>query len=489
MREALMRFTRSPLSGVMTGAASTAILQSSSATTVAAVGFVGAGLMGFSESLGIIFGANLGTTITGWLVVLLGFKLQLGTLILPLILIGAILKLFAKERIRMIGFSLAGFGLIFVGISMMQQGMGGLEELVTPAQFPSDTWFGRLKLVALGILITLITQSSSAGVAAALTALYAGAINFNQAAALVIGMDVGTTVTAAMATIGAGLGSRRTGLSHVIYNILTAVVALIILTPYTLSWELLAPGQLTINAEVALVGFHSLFNMLGVVLVLPFTEQFAKLITKIVRAPSSSYTEQLDPTLLASPAVALRTVLTTTKTELIDLLCHIKNLLSKEPRKHAIDMVKMQVALDETHAYVDLIHLKRSSRPEWNSLLGIIHVLDHMQRLHERCDEEPYRAKVALELAELQNTLRQVIASIDYIIEKVEKEQWAKAFKATNEMRKSLAKQLAPIRGNIMTNVALGKITVPQATDHVEALRWLQRVFNHITRITFHLQS
>ena len=180
IRSALKKLTKSPLSGALTGAVSTAVLQSSSAVTVTAVGFVGAGLMTFPQSLGIIFGANAGTTITGWLVVLLGFKLKLGTVILPVILIGAILKLFAKDRIATMGYALAGFGLIFVGIDMLQQGMSGLEQVMTPEQFPEDTWIGRLKLVLMGVIVTLITQSSSAGVAVSLTALFAGTINFEQ---------------------------------------------------------------------------------------------------------------------------------------------------------------------------------------------------------------------------------------------------------------------------------------------------------------------
>ena len=117
IRNALMRFTRNPLSGAVTGAISTAVLQSSSATTVAAVGFVGAGLITFPESLGIIFGANIGTTITGWLVALIGFKLQLGTLMFPVIFIGVMLRLFGNKRISNIGMGIAGFALIFIGIS------------------------------------------------------------------------------------------------------------------------------------------------------------------------------------------------------------------------------------------------------------------------------------------------------------------------------------------------------------------------------------
>lgn len=140
----LARFTRSPLTGALTGAASTAVLQSSSATTIAAVGFVSAGLLSFPQALGIIYGANLGTTVTGWLVVLLGFKLKLGVLLLPLIFLGTVLRVFAKGRTADLGYALAGFGLIFLGISLMQQGLQGFDDLITPHTFPDDTLIGRL---------------------------------------------------------------------------------------------------------------------------------------------------------------------------------------------------------------------------------------------------------------------------------------------------------------------------------------------------------
>ena len=202
LRRLLSRFTRSPLSGAMTGAATTAVVQSSSATTVATVGFVGAGLLTFPQALGIVLGANVGTTITGWLVVLLGFKLELGTAALPIVLVGVLIRLFTGGRASSAGFAVAGFGLIFVGISLLQQGMGGFVGIVTPDSFPSDTWTGRLLLVVFGISFTLVTQSSSAGVAMALAAVNASAMTVQQAAAAVIGMDIGTTVTAVLATVG-----------------------------------------------------------------------------------------------------------------------------------------------------------------------------------------------------------------------------------------------------------------------------------------------
>jgi len=489
MRGALMRFTRSPLSGVLTGAVSTIILRSSSATTVAAVGFVGAGLMTFPEALGIIFGANLGTTVTGWLVVVLGFKFKIDVLLLPIILIGAILRLFGKGRIATTGYALAGFGLIFVGIALMQQGMGGLQNVITPDQFPADTFFGRLQLVFIGIAITLVTQSSSAGIAATLTALFAGAVNFNQAAVLIIGMDVGTTVTAAMAAIGGSVGSRRTGLSHVIYNIFTGIGALILLTPYTLLWENFAPGQLINNAEIALVAFHSTFNALGVIVVLPFTKQFAGLIEKLIPDSTHTYTQNLDKALLVEPNIALTAVLSSIHAELLDLLIYAKALLSGEGIKQPIKLNDLQIALDETHAYVDLIHLQKSSTPAWQSLLSIIHCLDHMQRLHERCEEDEDRAIAARKTKELSTAVDLFISNITDAINTIESKNWEAAVSSNEEKTSAIFKQLEPLRDSIMTQVAAGKMNVPRATDTVEAIRWLKRVSTHINRITYHLNK
>ena len=489
IRSALKKLTKSPLSGALTGAVSTAVLQSSSAVTVTAVGFVGAGLMTFPQSLGIIFGANAGTTITGWLVVLLGFKLKLGTVILPVILIGAILKLFAKDRIATMGYALAGFGLIFVGIDMLQQGMSGLEQVMTPEQFPEDTWIGRLKLVLMGVIVTLITQSSSAGVAVSLTALFAGTINFEQAAALVIGMDVGTTIKAVVASIGGSVSSRRTGISHFIYNVCTAIGALFLLSPYAMLWEYFAPGALMANAEIALVGFHTSFNLLGMILVLPFTNKFAQLIEKIIKREPLTYTESLDKALLAEPSVALTAILVVVTNESRALLKHVNAILSQDGDHKRINLLEMQKALDETHAYVDFIHLDEVNTPQWQQLVAAIHILDHLQRLHERCDEEEYRAFAAKNNSDIQLFVKQFIMVVKKIVNNIDHQRWHENVQLANEASEALLVQLTPVRDNVMSNIAAGDITVPQATQRAEAIRWLKRVSYHISRITHHLDT
>ena len=486
VRAALMRFTRSPLSGAVTGAVSTAILQSSSATTVAAVGFVGAGLITFSASLGIIFGANIGTTITGWLVALLGFKLNLGTVILPVILVGTILRLFGNGRAANIGYALAGFGLIFVGISLMQQGMSGLTDIITPEALPADTLIGRLQLVALGILFTMITQSSSAGVAATLTALFVGAITFEQAAALVIGMDVGTTVTAVMASIGGSVAARRTGLSHVIFNLFTACGALILITPYTLLWEYLSPGALSSNAEIALVAFHTSYNTLGVMVILPFTGRFAHLIEKLLPAKKPSYTGRLGEGLLEQPALALTAVQASIHDELLALLRHVNAMLGDSLMGRRADLAELQAALDETYAYVDRIHLHETQGAEWERMLGIVHTLDHMQRLHERCEEEEDRAITARGSAELSDYGRTMVKTINGLFNDIETQSWTEAAERADKTAVYIHDQVEPLRQSILAKIASHEIDVPQGTGRLEAIRWLKRVSKHVARIMQH---
>ena len=486
IRLALMRFTRNPLTGAITGAASTAVLQSSSATTVAAVGFVGAGLMGFSESLGIIFGANIGTTVTGWLVALLGFKFKLGSIVLPIIFIGVILRLFAKQRLSDFGLALSGFGLIFVGIDYMQQGMSGLQAYVTPDVFPTDTIVGRLKLVFFGILITVITQSSSAGVAAALTAVFSGAINFEQAAALVIGMDVGTTLTAAMATIGGTVNSRRTGFSHVFYNLMTGMGAFLLLTPYTMLWETMAPGQLIANPEIALVAFHTSFNFLGVLIILPFTDKFAEFMKRRIPDQADAYTQSLDKKLISEPDVALTAAQESIHSELLSLLKYIRGMLDEKYSRHRINLTDLQVGLDETHRYVDYIHLDKDKDSDWKVLMSVIHSLDHMQRLHERCEEDIDRAVSAKQAPELSNYIYLMIRKVSEIINNIVNNEWESAQNNANEIAELMTKDAVLVRKQIVSKIGSGEISVAEGTDFLEGIRWLRRVTAHILRITHH---
>lgn len=489
MRKLLLRFTHTPLSGAITGTVATIILQSSSATTVAAVGMVGAGLMGFAEALGIIFGANIGTTIKGWFVVLLGFKFQIGLMLMPLILVGALLRLFAKDRWASIGMAIAGFGLVFVGIYLIQQGMADVQKFVTPENFPDDTFVGRIQLLLLGILFSAVTQSSSAGVAVTLTALFSGAINFPQAAALVIGMDVGTTVTAALATIGGTVGSRRTGISHVIYNCFTGLGALFLITPYVLLWELFGPDVLNNNAEIALIAFHTTFNALGVIIVLPLAHQFARMVERLIPETEPACTRSLDNALLHDPVLALTAAQSTLKNEAIALLKHVVFLLGDMTKGRESNLLELKYELVKTQSYIDDINMSGSKEEHRNHFINLFHAMDHIQRLHYRCYEDAYKVTDLKYIEDTELDRKKVASIFVEVINDLENNDWLAAAERTNELAANITNREEELRHSIMEHVADNRISVPRGSSSLDAVRWLERISGHAARVSHYLAN
>ncbi|MDH5599991.1 MAG: Na/Pi symporter, partial [Gammaproteobacteria bacterium] len=489
MRKLLLRFTHTPLSGAVTGTITTAILQSSSATTVIAIGMVGAGLMGFAEALGIIFGANIGTTITGWFVVLLGFKLKIGSVLMPLILVGALLRLFARNYWASIGMAVAGFGLVFVGIYLIQEGMADVQKLVTPENFPADTFTGRIQLLLMGILFSAVTQSSSAGVAVTLTALFTGVINFPQAAALVVGMDVGTTVTAALATIGGTVGSRRTGFSHVIYNCFTGLGALFLITPYVLLWQWWGQDALENNAEIALIAFHTLFNTLGVIIVLPLTHKFSRMIERLIPESEPSYTRSLDNTLLQDPSLALTAVQSTLRNEVVALLKHIIFLMGDMTKGRESNLLELKYELIKTQSYIDNIDMSDNKAEHHDHFIKIFHAMDHIQRLYERCYEDKDKL---LDLNYIEDTdadRRKVSAVFSEVVNDLQSNDWFSATEQANELAANISNRAEHLRHSIMEHVAQNRISAARGNASLDAVRWLDRISGHVARVCHYLAN
>ncbi|MDH5396106.1 MAG: Na/Pi symporter [Gammaproteobacteria bacterium] len=487
VRKLLARFTHTPLSGAVTGTVATAILQSSSATTVAAVGLVGAGLLNFTEALGIIFGANIGTTITGWFVVLLGFKFQISSVLMPLILIGALLRLFGKEWRANLGMAIAGFGLVFVGIYLIQQGMADIQRFVTPENFPADTFIGRIQLVLMGLLFSALTQSSSAGVAVTLTALYAGAINFPQAAALVIGMDVGTTITAALATVGGTVGSRRTGLSHVIYNCFTGIGALFLITPYVLLWQWIDPDIFNKHAEIVLIAFHTSFNTLGVIIVLPLSYHFARFMQRLIPDTEPSYADSLDDALLQDPSLALAASKTALRYETMALLKQLLYLLRDKAKYKSQNMLELKYEIIKTRSYIDNIELSDSGSAQRDNFISMFHAMDHIQRLHERCYDGAVNAEILKKMNESLEQRNKIINVYSDVINDLDKNDWLLAAERSNELAAYINQSVDVLRHRVMADVADNKISVEKAAFALDAVRWLGRVCSHVARLSHYL--
>ncbi|MEZ5558703.1 MAG: Na/Pi symporter [Pseudomonadales bacterium] len=309
LRDLLARFTSTPLRGVLSGIAVTGIVQSSSAVTVATIGFVNAGLMTLAQSLGVVYGANIGTTMTGWLVAAVGFSVNLEALALPLIGVGMLARLLgAQRRFGAMGEALAGFGLFFIGVDVLREAFEGLAADVDVGGFAPAGILGVPLYVGVGFLMTLLTQSSSAAIAITLTAANGGVLGIEAAAAMVIGANVGTTSTAAFAVIGATANARRVAAAHVVFNVLTGSVALLLLPG--LLWLVRVGGTWLGVAESpapTLALFHTTFNVLGLLLMWPLTGRLASFLSArfTTEAEALALPRYLDRNVMSTPALAI----------------------------------------------------------------------------------------------------------------------------------------------------------------------------------------
>lgn len=309
LRDLLGKWTQSPGHGIVSGFSITAIVQSSSAVTVATIGFVNAGLLSMHQALGVIYGTNIGTTITGWLVAIVGFKIKVETFALPLIGIGMLLNLTgAGNRRASLGTALAGFGLFFIGIDVLTDSFEGLSTTIDLHQFTAEGVAGVFIYIGIGFLMTVLTQSSSAAIAITLTAATGGILGLHAAAAMVIGANVGTTSTAVIAVIGATPNAKRVAAAHVIFNLVTGLVALVILP--VLFWVINVTSRflgLEDIPAVTLALFHTTFNVLGVLLMWPLTHRLSRFLEKrfVTAEEIEGRPKYLDKTVIGTPMLAL----------------------------------------------------------------------------------------------------------------------------------------------------------------------------------------
>ena len=314
LRGFLSAMTSNPLKGVLTGLGITTIIQSSSATTVMVVSFVNAGLLTLKQAIGVIMGANIGTTVTAWLVSWLGFKADISILAVPLMLFGFLFSNSKKDKRKNIGELIVGFSLLFLGLSFMKEAVPDLRETPQVLEFVTS-WashgFGSVLLfLAFGTILTLILQSSSATMAITLIMLSMGWIPFEMACAMVLGENIGTTITANIAASVGNTQARRAAMSHTIFNVFGVVWALILFKPFLRLVGVItenifglpnpaANGFAVIESDVAtstaalygLSMLHTLFNTINTLVLVWFTGAIAKAVTWIIRTPENQEKE------------------------------------------------------------------------------------------------------------------------------------------------------------------------------------------------------
>jgi phosphate:Na+ symporter len=309
LRNVLERWTATRMRALLSGILMTSLVQSSSAVTVAVIGFANAGLLGLSQAVVVIYGSNVGTTVTAWLVALIGLHANVNALALPAIGFGMALRIAGgARRYGAIGETLAGFGLFFLGIDILRDSLSGMQSGLTLSALDVTGAGSVILFTLVGFVLTLVMQSSSAAIAIILTSVGGDVIPIEAGACLVIGANLGTTSTAAIAVVGATSNAKRVAMAHVAFNGMAAAVALL-----TLPLLLLVVGRfreafgLGVGPAAVLAGFHTLFNLLGVALMWPLTDSLVAMLSRLFRTPEEDEgrTRYLDRNVLSTPFLAI----------------------------------------------------------------------------------------------------------------------------------------------------------------------------------------
>jgi phosphate:Na+ symporter len=527
LRTTLSRAAATPSSGAFWGAFVTLIVQSSSATTMTTIGLVSAGLLTFSQGLGLVFGANIGTTGTSWLIALIGVRVSLTAAALPILFVGALLKLLGRGRVSAAGGALAGFALVLYGLTTLQQGMGGLAERLHPADLPAvfgpgvswwSSFLAVLLLIVVGVAMTAVMQSSTAAIAVSLSALFAGAIGLDQACALVIGQNIGTATSSALAAIGASSTAKRLAVAYILFKLIAALIALA-LFPATI--PPLVRASKTIDGVTLLAAYHTAYNVVGVAILLPLIDRFTRLVERILPEHGSPLMRCLDPAALVTPIAAEEAVRRTVALSLGTMCGSIGEALtatnfgtSLRARKDAVSVTDASDALHRAQEFMSEASGPPESEVEKERLTSTLHALDHASRLAEVAGEkgefgplpsgsEDVRSAAKLCAEAMLNAVL-IAGEVGTLPDTRDQAAPVQALNVKNEVAASgapteqalvqlehCAKTLAELqqahRKVTMSWVAGGVVSVDEAIARVDAVRHLEALSHHAWRSAAHL--
>ncbi|MFK4291638.1 phosphate:Na+ symporter [Bacillus sp. RC240] len=427
LRDILDRFTTNPLMGVLAGMLVTVLIQSSSGTTALTVGLVSAGFMTLRQAIGVIMGANIGTTVTAFII-----GIKIGEYALPVMAVGAILLFFFKnKKVQSLGQVVFGFGMLFFGLELMSAGMKPLRSLESFQELMVSMSDNPILGIVVGTVFTLIVQSSSATIGILQELFGQGAIDLQAALPVLFGDNIGTTITAVLAAIGTSIAARRAALVHVIFNIIGTIIFTIILIPFT-SLIQYFQTSLNLNPEMTIAFAHGTFNVTNTIIQFPFIAVLAWIVTKLIRGEDASINfkpQHLNPIFIEqSPAIAL----TEAQKEIIrmaefslDGLKEANHFLNTQDKKHANMATQLEGAINNLDKKIIEYLVLLSEKPlsptdsEKHSVLaGVVgdieRVGDHVENLVELVDFQiSNRVSLSDEaLAELNEMLELTISTL-----------------------------------------------------------------------------
>ncbi|RXJ86708.1 Na/Pi cotransporter family protein [Arcobacter sp. CECT 8985] len=363
LEKVLANFTSNIFKSITTGFVTTTLVQSSSLISVIVISFLSVELLTLAQGIGIIFGSNLGSTTTAWIVSSLGLKIKISMYAMPMLIFGVILKFFKNNTYKGIGNILLGLGFIFLGISYMKDGFETLKDSIDLASFAMTGFSGLIVYILIGALATIVIQSSGATMAIIITALSAGSLIYINALALAIGANIGTTVTAIIGSLTSNENGKRLAFAHLIFNVITALFAVVFLHYIKDFVDILAPyfGIDAKNYSMKLALFHTIFNIIGVIIVAPFTGYIVILSKRFIKKKVSNYSKPkyLLESNLTIPNAAILSIRKESinlyencqKAILHALSLHTSNLRTKEDLKQELtkDIKKIDTNLDEIY--------------------------------------------------------------------------------------------------------------------------------------------
>lgn len=497
LRTLLAKWSKTPFRGVVSGAAMTALVQSSSAVTVASLGFVNAGLLSMRHALGIVYGANIGTTMTGWLVAMVGFKLNIQAVALPMIGVGMILKLLKpNSRLASVGIAIAGFGLFFVGIDSLKTAFEGIVSTFDLSQFKAEGVEGFLMYLVIGFVMTVLTQSSSASIALTITAATSGMVGIYAAGAMVIGANIGTTSTAMFASIGATSSAKRVAAAQVVFNVATAVVAALILPLlFGLIHWITAVAEIDADPGITLAIFHTLFNLLGVALIFPLNDRLARFLEQrfVSLEEEASKPKHLDKNIAQTPDLAVNALI-------LELLSVSDRFLHVYPKLFSQQSSEITAVENDIHGVEALcqhisqfiVDVERAALSEetTKALASLMRVEHYMLSSAQKAlaISALSRRRDVLTKAELEGQLLNYLSVTNEFMRMVRWRQFDSS-DALSLQFDLLDKEHHKVKSALVMGATQGDIAVTQMTDATECMEYLLQIVQMWVKVFVRIQQ
>ena len=399
LQKLLGKITGNRFYAVLTGIGVTAIIQSSGATTVMVVSFVNAEILTLEQAIGVIFGANIGTTVTAWIVSLFGFSFSISAMAIPMFGFGYILKYFKKFRIHNFAECFMGFALLFMGLGLLKESLTLGPAANKVFSIINEWGLGGILLgVLTGAIITALIHSSSAMTAIVLTMAAGGTLSWELSAAIVLGSNIGSTVDAVMSSFGASVNARRTAFVHVAFNVTGTIIALLIFRPFLSLIDIIIPLEPSANITTHIAMLHTIFNICATLIFIPFVNQIAMISRKVISESATEKDEHYHlPAILPHSRISadlysyqIQTEISKMSAKIMEMLDSVCNSFTNpnnadEENEH---VKYLESYIDEMNAAITgflqkCSRLPNANRKERQHFSDLIHITDTMENLSD----------------------------------------------------------------------------------------------------------